>query len=475
MFIKASIRQQSVVTLARRRSMIFTSFHYIATRPTFAPIFLALLVAVSAESKGLSVTNNLCANDTSVQQMILGKIRLPESVNSFGSELQPVMDNDGITLYFSRKHYPENTGGPKDPDDIWRSTKLPNGEGWNTATNVGKPLNTKGSDVILSIVNSGKTAFIESTSGEASLSTHYFELSERNGNSWNKPIPITIENYQSRSTYFYASMSEDMSVILLAIKGEDSNGSLDIYVSFRKGNSFVWSEPKNLGRMINTGEIEGSPFLARDGKTLYFSSAGHGGFGKQDMFVAKRLDDSWTSWSKPQNLGAMVNTIWDDHCYTLSPDDKTAYIISSDSVNHISGIYEFILPEQMRPEKSKQSLNSQATQSKQTTSLFSIYYPTGVSTPSDSVSLLFSRIKSTQRPIRKVEIIGFADTSGGAGYNVELSKQRAEKIAEYVRKEKLCDSIRIMSVGKGEEQTVNDNTEYSLGKSRRVDVLITFE
>jgi hypothetical protein len=472
MYLQSS-RQQSVVTLARRPSMLFVFVDFITTKQTIVRLFLAFLIAVSAGSDILCAGEFEYPADT-LPQLLLRKNRLPESVNAFGSELQPVMDNDGVSLYFSRKYHPENTGGPKDPDDIWRSTKQSDG-GWNPATNVGKPLNTKGSDVILSIVNGGKTAFIESTSGEASLLTQHFELSERIGNTWGKPIQISIENYQSRSAYFYASMSDDMSVILLAIKGENTFGSLDIYVSFRKGNSFVWSEPRNLGRVINTGEIEGSPFLARDGKTLYFSSAGHGGFGKQDMFVAKRLDDTWTSWTKPQNLGAVVNTGWDDHCFTLSPDDKTAYIISSDSTNHISGIYEFTLPEKMRPEKHKDSIMFANTEPKEKTSSYSFFYPTDVSVPDDSVDVIFSRIKNSNKPIKKIDIIGYADSSGGAEYNNALSKLRAEKIAEYVRRRQLCDLKKITIVAKGEEEILSTNSEYLLSKSRRVDVLITFE
>jgi hypothetical protein len=68
-------------------------------------------------------------------------------------------------------------------------------------------------------------------------------------------------------------------------------GENDIYVSFL-GEDGAFSEPMNLGPQINTASVDASPFLAADGVTLYFSSAGYPGYGNNDIFVTKRLDDT---------------------------------------------------------------------------------------------------------------------------------------------------------------------------------------
>jgi hypothetical protein len=67
-----------------------------------------------------------------------------------------------------------------------------------------------------------------------------------------------------------------------------SSTATDIWVSTRVGTSAVWPEPVNLGIAINTESVEGRPALSYDGKSLYFFSDGHGGFGSTDLFVSTR-------------------------------------------------------------------------------------------------------------------------------------------------------------------------------------------
>jgi hypothetical protein len=105
--------------------------------------------------------------------------------------------------------------------------------------------------------------------------------------------------------HYYMNLEEN--VALMSIQRDDTYGDLDIYFS-KKYSDGTWTEPKNLGPVINTVGAEGSVFLAADGKTLYFSSTGHPGFGSYDMYMSKRLDDTWTNWSKPLNLGFKINS-----------------------------------------------------------------------------------------------------------------------------------------------------------------------
>lgn len=82
----------------------------------------------------------------------------------------------------------------------------------------------------------------------------------------------------------------------------DTYGDMDIYVSRLQQNG-VWTEPKNIGNTINSAAVEGSVFIAADNKTIYFASNGISGYGGYDMFMSKRLDDTWLNWSEPVNLG----------------------------------------------------------------------------------------------------------------------------------------------------------------------------
>ena len=64
--------------------------------------------------------------------------------------------------------------------------------------------------------------------------------------------------------------------------------------------------------------------------TLYFSSDGHVGLGKMDVFKSTRLSESsWTEWSKPENLGRYINTPNNDYGYKLIEDSTTYAVFSS--------------------------------------------------------------------------------------------------------------------------------------------------
>ena len=135
---------------------------------------------------------------------------------------------------------------------------------------------------------------------------------KKEGNSWSKPEPMKIKNMYNYSEFASYYVSPNGKILLMALQRDDVIGNLDLYVSFRT-NETEWSEPQNMGKNINTIGIESSIFLAADYKTIYFASSGHYGYGGLDIFMAKRLDDSWTNWSEPKNLGHAFNTPANDY------------------------------------------------------------------------------------------------------------------------------------------------------------------
>lgn len=92
-------------------------------------------------------------------------------------------------------------------------------------------------------------------------------------------------------------------------------GMSDIYFSV-KNKKGKWQKPVNIGGNINTFYDEGSVFVTADGKEMYFSSTGHNSMGGYDIFKCERLKDS--TWSKPVNMGAPVNTVDNDVTYFKS-------------------------------------------------------------------------------------------------------------------------------------------------------------
>ena len=125
----------------------------------------------------------------------------------------------------------------------------------------------------------------------------------------------------------YGYLSMDGKVLLLAFSEKKNSDRDDIYASFLVDGA--WSKPLGLGKDINTEYSETTPYLAADGRTMYFSSDRPGGLGSQDIYMTKRLDDTWGSWRKPVNVGAPINTEEYDAYYSLSAKGDYAYFLSS--------------------------------------------------------------------------------------------------------------------------------------------------
>lgn len=147
---------------------------------------------------------------------------------------------------------------------------------------------------------------------------------------WSEPEEITIEGFENSSNYFNFHVTPVDTVMLLSIKHPNGNGDRDIYVSFKKAEK-LWSEPVNIGTTINTLSDDCTPFLDDDTYTMFFSSAGHNGYGDRDIYVTKRLDNTWLNWSKPKNLGPHVNTAGSDAFFNICYKTRNAYFASTEN------------------------------------------------------------------------------------------------------------------------------------------------
>jgi outer membrane protein OmpA-like peptidoglycan-associated protein len=144
-------------------------------------------------------------------------------------------------------------------------------------------------------------------------------------------------------------MAQNGKVLVMTAQRNDSYGSKDLYVSFLQSNN-TWSEPKNMGAVVNTADGEISPFIASDGVSLYYSTGGLSGFGNMDVFVSKRLDDSWLNWSEPQNLGPAINSdAWDTY-YTIPASGDYAYFVSDKESNGENDIFRIKLDKAIQPD-----------------------------------------------------------------------------------------------------------------------------
>ncbi|MEQ9443447.1 MAG: OmpA family protein [Cyclobacteriaceae bacterium] len=280
-------------------------------------------IAISSSAIPATADINIASNlnpDLALEKL---KANLGEDIVN----LNPIIAPDGNTIFFSRDS-PQNVGGERDDEDIWYLERNPTTGEWGDPINAGRPLNNEGNNFVSAIALNDDGSYV------LLLGNRYIEkgkmrggvsMSSRNADgSWTNPSPMEIldfYNYAEVANYF---LSNDQKYLLMSLRRDDGYGDLDVYVSFNRGDQ-TWTTPLNLGRNINTADVDSSPFMADD-TTLYFSSHGYSGFGGEDVFVSHRLDDTWLSWSAPENLGPVINSESNDTYFNISVDNRYAFL-----------------------------------------------------------------------------------------------------------------------------------------------------
>lgn len=271
---------------------------------------------------------------------------LGDVINSPTDDLAPVISYDNKTLYFTRQNHPLNMA-PIDNQDAWFSTQGTDGK-FSPAQGVPAPINNAQNNSVAGITPDGQTLLVLNVYNPDGTMGTGVSLARKEGELWGLPKKIEIKNFYNKNRYGEYNLSASGKILLMTIQRDNGFGSKDVHVSFRQEDG-TWSEPKNLGATINTAESETSSFLAADGRTLYYSTNGFPGYGRNDVFVTQRLDDTWEKWSEPQNLGPDLNTPQWDAYYTFTADGSYVYFVSGGR-NGSSDIYRKKLPEGARPD-----------------------------------------------------------------------------------------------------------------------------
>lgn len=274
----------------------------------------------------------------------LVKENLGSNINSKYEELGPLIMADGNTLYFGVKNSPQNIGGESDREDVWYSTS-DDGLHWRPRKNPGAGWNDSEANNLADISDDGRTMLYCKTDG--------FQIRRRIHSEW-LPSQNISPGFINESEHMEANLSPDEKVILFSAKFnknifyDTSINEKDLYITQLQKNG-TWSEPVNLGKQINTEGDEIAPFLAADGRTLYFGSNGRPGYGSYDIYMSRRISDDWTQWTEPVNLGPDFNGPGFDAYYTLSAKADYAYLVSNSNSYGKSDIVRIKLPETLKP------------------------------------------------------------------------------------------------------------------------------
>ena len=144
------------------------------------------------------------------------------------------------------------------------------------------------------------------------------------------------DSLDEETVLFVPNESTRNEVLYFAAKHKTRN-DYDIY-RITKLSDTAWSQPENLGDVINTPFDENYPFIHSDGATLFFASKGHYSMGGYDVYKSSWDWDNQT-WSEPENIGFPVNSPFDDILYVPSANNKLALVSS----NRDCGFNEYVV------------------------------------------------------------------------------------------------------------------------------------
>lgn len=314
-------------------------------------IFVALFAQPSLDTSSRLIAQQ----DNIIKESTIIKIEnLGPGINSDLPELRPTISADGNLLFFICENHPRNTKYRSVPNsqDIWVAFRDSMGN-WSEARHLAYPLNTAHYNAVYWISPDNNRMLIRgafSNGGYVGKGISMCHMQE--DGRWSQPEGLNIKNYfkYDRGKLSGASMAPDGQTLLLYMTPEQGSALNDLFVSFLNADG-TWTEPKNLGKKINGQDTdEMTPYLAGDGVTLYFSSNRAGGLGDNDIWKSRRLDNSWTKWSEPENLGAPINTDNWDAFFTMDAGGEFAYLTTSEDGYGASDIVRVRLMEEKKPD-----------------------------------------------------------------------------------------------------------------------------
>ena len=201
--------------------------------------------------------------------------------------------------------------------------------------NLGDSINTADDEYINAITSDEQQLiftkkqlqFDEETELQEKYSERFF-VSDKINDAWNKTNEL-ISSANIKGNIGALCISPDSKYLFFtSCYRPDGFGSCDLYYSKKTGNN--WSKPKNLGPVVNSNKWESQPSFSSDGKTLYFASNRNGGKGSSDIWKTILLP--YGTWSQPENLGVPVNTTKAEMSPFIHPDDQTLYFSSEGHV-----------------------------------------------------------------------------------------------------------------------------------------------
>lgn len=250
-------------------------------------------------------------------------------INSQYDDKGPLLTNGDKTIIFtSRRPSGDKSETDKEGDfgyfdDVYESYWSDEKKTWLSAELIRGPINTPGYDACSSISTDGTMMFLYRNDPSEARGGEIFLSKKATSGKWKTPEiilkPVNTSYYEDA-----ACISPDGNTLYFVSERPGGLGRGDIYSSKKIAEG--WAEPVNMGAPVNTPFDENGLYLLADGKTLFFCSNAPASMGSYDIFKTTMGSDG--KWTSPVNIGYPINSVAAETKFVMTADKKTAYISS---------------------------------------------------------------------------------------------------------------------------------------------------
>jgi outer membrane protein OmpA-like peptidoglycan-associated protein len=412
-------------------------------------------------------------------------------VNTNFNEGAQNISQDGTILFFTGCNFPQGMGSC----DLYYSILINNV--WSKPVTAGRNINTEYWESQPSLSPDKRTLYFAardpSGMGGSDLFVSYMDDKGRWGTPYN--LGKTINTSGSESCPF---IHADNETLYFTSDGHTGYGGEDLFLS-RKDADGKWTKPVNLGYPINTIENEGSLTIAADGVTAYYASDRADSRGGLDLYsfpLRKEVQPTKTLWVKGMVIDSktqkgiastieLINVANGKLLQKIQTDETGNYFVTLPvgkdylfNVNRKGYLFysdNFSLSKAVPDTTYEKNIPLQPLSKDALIVLNNIFYESGkFNLKPESLTELNKVVQLLkENPTLKIEIDGYTDNVGVAKTNLQLSNKRAQEVIKYLISNGIIAN-RLVAKGFGATKPIADNaTEEGKAKNRRTELKIT--
>jgi WD40-like Beta Propeller Repeat len=244
------------------------------------------------------------------------------TVNSPNFDGGPSISRDGLALYLTSDRAGGSGGG-----DLWVTKRAKPTEIFGVPQNLGATINSPANEFAPSISADGLSIYFDSDRpgglgsfdiwvATRATTAMVFETPRNLGAAVNSNAGDGLPNISADGLWLY-----------FCSRRGGGSGDMDLWVARRTTTSQTFAAAENLGPVVNSPHYDGEPSISADGLYLFFSSDRPGGFGNRDIWVTARSSLN-APFSQPWNLGAVLNSPAHEVRPSISTDDSVLFFMS---------------------------------------------------------------------------------------------------------------------------------------------------